>query len=171
MARDNKKHRGLSDGELREMFMDIGRSKEETARSIVEKQRQEEEERHKRFRNRLFHSKSIEIDDDVDIDEETAALEREIELVRAGKIHKYLDQSPGQEEGEQAKLPETVLIEVDNSSSQHMVYEYSESCIKYIQKAKEIVLKCHIRLTDETWTTEQIVTQSLVEGMAKKAIK
>lgn len=47
----------------------------------------------------------------------------------------------------------------------------SESCIKYIQKAKEIVLKCHIRLTDETWTTEQIVTQSLVEGMAKKAIK
>lgn len=373
-----KKHRGLSDGELREMFMDIGRSKEETARSIVEKQRQEEEERHKRFRNRLFHSKSIEIDDDVDIDEETAALEREIELVRAGKIHKYLDQSPGQEEGEQAKLPETVLIEVDNSSSQHMVYadvqkepedsssdsnqskenegvaeepfadseaatsqtvedtpvcnksicdidvslnvsndmapqgeerpsaeenhldlrgvfdpeeeisflfddnpapsdeapapeeaedfelidaaivsdagyfavtydansnsgtfafaletqgdrrfhestveecknieqatfegaaalleeiknsgytsiiihmdkescallrrnaiygivdEYSESCIKYIQKAKEIVLKCHIRLTDETWTTEQIVTQSLVEGMAKKAIK
>lgn len=61
MARDNKKHRGLSDGELREMFMDIGRSKEETARSIVEKQRQEEEERHKRFRNRLFHSKSIEI--------------------------------------------------------------------------------------------------------------
>lgn len=55
MARDNKKHRGLSDGELREMFMDIGRSKEETARSIVEKQRQEEEERHKRFRNRLFH--------------------------------------------------------------------------------------------------------------------
>lgn len=52
-----------------------------------------------------------------------------------------------------------------------IVDEYSESCIKYIQKAKEIVLKCHIRLTDETWTTEQIVTQSLVEGMAKKAIK
>lgn len=52
-----------------------------------------------------------------------------------------------------------------------IVDEYRESCIKYIQKAKEIVLKCHIRLTDETWTTEQIVTQSLVEGMAKKAIK
>lgn len=83
----------LTDGELSEMFLNIGRAKEVAAEGILAEQRKEEEERrrHIKGRLRLFGGIGDEVNDIVDYDEEERLLAQEIEWVRTGKVRKYDD--------------------------------------------------------------------------------
>ena len=90
MPKDRKKT--MSDGELSEMFLNIGRAKEVAAEGIIAEHRKEEEEKRRQLKERLkIFGGTVEQqpEEDVDYDKEVRALEQEIEWVRSGKIHKY----------------------------------------------------------------------------------
>lgn len=89
MPKDRKNT--ISDGELSEMFLRIGRAKEKAAKGIIAEQKKEEEEKRKQLKDKfkLFGGVTTKVKDDVDIDEQVRQLEQEIEWVRSGKIHKY----------------------------------------------------------------------------------
>lgn len=89
MPKERKKP--MSDGELSEMFLNIGRAKEAAAEGIIAEQKKEEEEKRRQLKGKLkfFGGAGDELGEDVDYDEEVRALEQEIEWVRSGKIHKY----------------------------------------------------------------------------------
>lgn len=118
MAENERGRQMLSEREMREMFTQIGKSKEDTAQGIVEQQRKAEEEKQKRFRGLLSRMKDdVGFDDSIDLDEEVAALEREMELVRAGRLHKYpteRDESDGPD-----ALEASFMSDMDNSHTEH----------------------------------------------------
>lgn len=89
MPKDRKKP--MSDGELSEMFLNIGRAKEAVAEGIIAEQKKEDEERRRQLRGKLkiFGGAGEEMEENLDYDKEFQALEQEIEWVRRGKIHKY----------------------------------------------------------------------------------
>lgn len=89
MPKERKKT--MSDGELSEMFLNIGRAKEAAAEGIIAEQKKKEEEKRQQLKGKLkiFGGVGDEFGEDVDYDEEVRALEQEIEWVRSGKIHKY----------------------------------------------------------------------------------
>ena len=89
MPKDRKKL--MSDGELSEMFLNIGRAKEAVAEGIIAEQKEEEKEKRRQLKEKLkfFVGAGENFDEDFDYDEEFRALEQEIEWVRSGKIHKY----------------------------------------------------------------------------------
>ena len=89
MPKDRKK--AMSDDELSQMFLNIGRAKEAAAEGIIAEQKKEEEEKRRQLKGKLkiFGGAGEEFGEDVDYDEEVRALEQEIEWVRSGKVHKY----------------------------------------------------------------------------------
>lgn len=123
MAENEGAPQMLSGHEMREMFTQIGRSKEEIAQGIVEQQKKAAEEKQRHLRDLLFGTKDAKFDASVDLDEEVAALEREMALVRAGKLRKYPTEQDGDVKGESDgpdALEASFMTDMDNSHTEHV---------------------------------------------------
>lgn len=113
----SKKAQGeMSDVAINNMFSDIGRAKEETAKSIIEKRERDEEEARRKRNSILFGGAMQDFDEDIDLDEMERRIDEELELARKGKIV----ESEASQTGERL---EPTMMDIDNSHTEHIVSE------------------------------------------------
>lgn len=117
----NEEEKELSDAAINNMFSGIGRAKEETARSIMEKLERDENDARKKRGRFLFGSYGNDFDEDTDLDEIERRIDEELEIARRGKLMEV-------KKSDDIAPPVTpIIMDFDNSlQEEDILFEFTD---------------------------------------------